>query len=193
MHIENFFDDPFLFQKWNLRTLWSKGLRDKYDSNESYTSEWEYRKTFKNTIADFEWSYGIIVVTIIKEPLRSQFSAFTALILIPSDSWFSNFMPGWHSGLMSWLIHCRFAPNQGRTTLCCLYVAVYASWLRCVTRSTHVCIIHGGVNCLNSVPYRCFQWTAVWLQLHASLVHVSACSFAVSQESELALLVGYVA
>ena len=92
-----------------------------------------------------------------------------------------------------------FAPLQGRTTLCCLYVVVYGSYLRCATRSTHVCIIHGGVNCLNSVPYRCytyrhwFHWTAVWLQLHVSLVHVSACSFAVSQASDLALLVGYVA
>ena len=38
--------------------------------------------------------------------------------------------------------------------------------------ATHVCIIHRGV---------------------ASLVHVSACSFAVSQASDLALLVGYVA
>ena len=38
-----------------------------------------------------------------------------------------------------------------------------------------------------------FHWTAVWLQLHVSLVHVSACSFAVSQASDLALLVGYVA
>ena len=37
------------------------------------------------------------------------------------------------------------------------------------------------------------HWTAVWLQLHVSLVHVSACSFAVSQASDLALLVGYVA
>ena len=34
-------------------------------------------------------------------------------------------------------MHCRFAPNQGRTSLCCLYVAVYGSWLLCVTRSTH--------------------------------------------------------
>ena len=74
---------------------------------------------------------------------------------------------------------------------------------RFLARSTHVCIIHGGVNCLNSFPYRCytlcidhrhwFHWTAVWLQLHVSLVHVSACSFAVSQASYLALLVGYVA
>ena len=37
-----------------------------------------------------------------------------------------------------------------------------------------------------------FHWTAVWLQLHVSLVHISACSFAVSQASDLALLVGYV-
>ena len=36
-------------------------------------------------------------------------------------------------------------------------------------------------------------WMSTWLQLHASLVHVSACSFAVSQASDLALLVGYVA
>ena len=35
--------------------------------------------------------------------------------------------------------------------------------------------------------------TDQWLQLHVSLVHVSACSFAVSQASDLALLVGYVA
>ena len=58
----------------------------------------------------------------------------------------------------NWLMYCRFAPNQGRTSLCCLYVAVYGSWLRCVTRSTHVCIIHGGVNYLNSVPYRCYTY-----------------------------------
>ena len=146
-----------------LRTLWSKGLKDKYDSNESYPREWEYRLTFKNTIAGFEWSYGIIVVTTIKQLFRSQFSAFTALILIPSDSWFSNFVPGWHSGLMSWLrvcwlMHCRFVYIQGQITLCCLYVAVYGSWLRCVTRSTHVCIVHGEVNCLNSVPYRCYMY-----------------------------------
>ena len=32
-----------------------------------------------------------------------------------------------------------------------------------------------------------FHWTAVRLQLHASLVHVSACSFAVSQASDLEL------
>ena len=38
-----------------------------------------------------------------------------------------------------------------------------------------------------------FHWTAVWLQLHVSLVHVSSCSFAVSQASDLTLLVGYVA
>ena len=37
-----------------------------------------------------------------------------------------------------------------------------------------------------------FPETAVWLQLHASLVHVSACSFAVSQASDLGLLVEYV-
>ena len=35
--------------------------------------------------------------------------------------------------------------------------------------------------------------TELWLQLHVSLVYVSACSFAVSQASDLALLVGYVA
>ena len=37
------------------------------------------------------------------------------------------------------------------------------------------------------------HWTAVWLQLHVSLVHVSTCSFVVSQASDLALLVWYVA
>ena len=73
----------------------------------------------------------------------------------------STFMPGWHGVLMRWLrvcwlMHCRFAPNQGRTILCCLCVAVFGSKLRCVTRSTRVCIIHGGVNCLNSLPYRCY-------------------------------------
>ena len=34
-----------------------------------------------------------------------------------------------------------------------------------------------------------FHWTAVWLQLHVSLVHVSACSFTVSQTSDLVLVV----
>ena len=28
-------------------------------------------------------------------------------------------------------------------------------------RSTHVCIIHGGVNCLNSVPYRCYTYVQI--------------------------------
>ena len=37
------------------------------------------------------------------------------------------------------------------------------------------------------------KWTDVWLELHVSLVHVSACSFAVSQASDLPLLFGYVA
>ena len=26
--------------------------------------------------------------------------------------------------VVCWLMHCSFAPNQGQTTLCCLYVAV---------------------------------------------------------------------
>ena len=60
--------------------------------------------------------------------------------------------------VVCWLMQCRFAPNQGRTSLCCLYVAMYGSWLRCVTRSTHVCIIHGRVNCLNSAPFRCYMY-----------------------------------
>ena len=71
---------------------------------------------------------------------------------------------GWHGVLMHWLsiicwlMYCRFDHKQKRSTLCCLYVAVCGSYLRCVTRSTHVCIIHGGVNCLNSVPYRCYTY-----------------------------------
>ena len=45
---------------------------------------------------------------------------------------FIFFMPGWHSGwsadsVVCWLMHCRFASNQGRTSLCCLYVAVCGS------------------------------------------------------------------
>ena len=64
--------------------------------------------------------------------------------------------------LVSYYICVRaFAPNQGRTSLCCQYVAVYDSWLCCVTRSSHVCIIHGGVNCLNSVPYRCYTYVLI--------------------------------
>ena len=52
--------------------------------------------------------------------------------------------------------------------------------------------IHGGVNCLNSVPFRCyignchwFNWAPFWT---AAACLSSACSFAVSQASDLALL-----
>ena len=88
-------------------------------------------------------------------------------------------MPGWHSGqsadsVVCRLMLCRFAPNQGRTSLCCLYVAVCSSQLRCVTRSTHVCIIHGGVICLNSVPYRCY--TYVQIIAIGSIGQLSDCS-----------------
>ena len=38
-------------------------------------------------------------------------------------------------------MHCRFAPNQGLTTLSCLYVTVCGSMNRCVARSTHICIV----------------------------------------------------
>ena len=48
------------------------------------------------------------------------------------------------------------------------------------------------VTLYRSSPYW-FHWTAVWQQLHVSIVHVNACSFALSQASDLALLVGYVA
>ena len=41
------------------------------------------------------------------------------------DSTLRVLMPGWHSGksavsVVCWLMHCRFAPNQGLTSLCCL-------------------------------------------------------------------------
>ena len=63
---------------------------------------------------------------------------------------------------------------------------------------------YGGVNSLNSVPYRRYTYVyrsspLVAIRMystdhrHVSLVHVNTCSFAVSQASDLALLVGFVA
>ena len=70
-----------------------------------------------------------------KYPQISKFQS--ELILEACNIVLSNnsfiFMPGCHSGLecwlsvVCWLMHCRFAPNQGRITLCCLYVAVCGS------------------------------------------------------------------
>ena len=60
---------------------------------------------------------------------------------------------------------------------------------------------YGGLNCLNSVPYRCYTFVLIIdiglsylerLQLHVSLVHVSACSFALSEPSDLELATGWV-
>ena len=52
---------------------------------------------------------------------------------------------GCHGGIMHrlrsrlcWLMHCGFNPNKGWTTLCCLYVDVCGSYLRCVTRNSHI-------------------------------------------------------
>ena len=45
-------------------------------------------------------------------------------------------------------MHCRFTPNQGRTTLCCLCVASSFAVLPGVL----ICS-YEGVNCLNSVPF----------------------------------------
>ena len=89
-------------------------------------------------------------------------------------------------------MHCRFDPNQGRTTLCCLYIPVFCSLLCCVTRSTHI-RIGELANCLNSV-------LVVVKRMHRSLPLVpldscpttAACSFAVSQTSELALRTSWV-
>ena len=73
-------------------------------------------------------------------------------------------------------MHCRFPPNQGRTTLCCMYVAVCGSQLFCDTRNTHI-FIYGGVNCSLSLLDVCidqrhwFHWTVIWL--HVSLVHAT--------------------
>ena len=39
--------------------------------------------------------------------------------------------------IVCWLMY-RFDLNLERTTLCCLYVAMCGSYLRCVTRSTHI-------------------------------------------------------
>ena len=100
--------------------------------------------------------------------------------------------------LFGFPMHCRFAPNQRETTLCCLYVAACSSYLCCVTMSTHVCIhnfIHGGVNCLNSVPYRCYSYIAMYrssplIPLDRCLT--AACSSAVSQACGLALPTSWV-
>ena len=69
-------------------------------------------------------------------PLLEDIPAMT-LGAIPSQNqhrlrYSSPLIPGWHSVLSAdsvvcWLMHCRFSPNQGRSSLCCLYVAVYGS------------------------------------------------------------------
>ena len=104
-----------------------------------------------------------------------------------------------------WLMHCRFAPNQGRTSLCCLYVAVCGSSFAVLT-GVLMCVSYMGELTVWIVfptvavrMYRSSPWVPLDSCLTAaaclseSLVHVSACSFAVSQASDLALLVGYVA
>ena len=63
------------------------------------------------------------------------------------------------------------------------YMGELTVWIVFPTIAIYVCIDHR----------HWFHWTAVWLQLHVSLVHGSACSFAASQASDLTLLVGYVA
>ena len=80
-----------------------------------------------------------------------------------------------------------------------------AWWANALTQYQEHSYTYEGVNCLfencklsirlfsNVVVciYRhWFHWTAVWLQLHVSLVQVSACPFGMSQASDLAFLVG---
>ena len=131
------------------------------------------------------------------------------MVPIPNDNSTIN-QPGWHGGLMhsfsrmmticiAGLIPTRdcAVPSQG---LC-----VVPSFL-CVTRNTRILMGELTVWIVFStvairmyrssplVPLGSCLTAAVWLQLHASLVHVSACLFAVSQASDLALLlVWYVA
>ena len=64
--------------------------------------------------------------------------------------------------------------------------------------------IHGEFNCLKSVPYLCYTCVRIYIYIYyisspldscltTATCLSSACSFAVSQTSDLALLVGYVA
>ena len=108
----------------------------------------------------------------------------------------------WHGGIMRWLssmltnMHCRFDPNQGWTSLCCLYVAVYGSLLRCFTKSIHIrmgeLIVWIVFSTVAIRMYRSSPLVPLDSCLAAAACLSSACSFVVSQANDLTLLVGYV-
>ena len=72
-------------------------------------------------------------------------------------------MPGWHSVLMRWLssvltnaLYVRSSPRNNYFVLSvCMLLCAVPSFAVLPGVLMHL-FIHGGVNCLNSVPYRCY-------------------------------------
>ena len=96
-------------------------------------------------------------------------------------------------------MNCRFDPNQGRITLCCLYVAMCGSKLRCVTMQEHSYLNGGVLNVQIVFPaadilmYRSSPLVSLDNYLNTATCLFIKCPFGVSQASDLTLLVGYVA
>ena len=87
-------------------------------------------------------------------------------------------------------MHCNFDPNQGLATLCSLYVDMCGLFSFSLRHQEGVRSIRmGEFNFLNCVPYRCYMYA--YIIAIGSIGHVSVCSFPASQDSDLALLVGY--
>ena len=74
-------------------------------------------------------------------------------------------MPGWHGGFMRWLssilpnvLHVRSQPGTDNfvQSVCC-----FVLFLDSVCSQEYSCmyvILHGGVNCLNSIACRCYMY-----------------------------------
>ena len=89
------------------------------------------------------WRKKYIISVMCKEDVTGMYGLWKVLKIIQSVKWSSLFNLSFILGQCAdsevcWLMHCRFDPNQGRTILCCLYVAECRSYLCCVTGSTHI-------------------------------------------------------
>ena len=115
-------------------------------------------------------------------------------------------MPGWDGWIMRWLssmlsnaFWVRSQPGTDIFVVLFVYCSVLLVAPPCYQEYSYIHVKEFTVWIVFSpLLYECidhcywFHCIAVWLQLHVSLVHISACSFAVSQTSDLAYLVGYV-
>ena len=94
---------------------------------------------------------------------------------------------GWHGGLMQWCIVGSIPTRDGQLCVVCMLLCTVPSLA--VLPGVLIYLYGELAVWISSLPllWVCidhrhwFHWTAVWLQLHVSLVYVSACSFAVSQ------------